>query len=100
MRPIMPKRFLPLVPAILAILTIAMPGWSQAPPQLAPGRDMNRESSIWQELEKIAPKSIETFKSATEALDRKDYEQAAKLYRQVREKAPEFDVVYRRLGTA
>jgi tetratricopeptide (TPR) repeat protein len=77
-----------------------MPGWSQAPPQLAPGRDMNRESSIWQELEKIAPKSIETFKSATEALDRKDYEQAAKLYRQVREKAPEFDVVYRRLGTA
>ncbi|HEX5084365.1 MAG TPA: hypothetical protein VFY40_20165, partial [Blastocatellia bacterium] len=30
MRPIMPKSFLPLVPAILAVLTIARPGWSQS----------------------------------------------------------------------
>jgi Zn-dependent protease with chaperone function len=61
---------------------------------------MNRERAIWQELEKIAPKSVETFKAATEAYDKDDYERAATLYRQVMEKAPSNDHVYRRLGSA
>ncbi|HKC87914.1 MAG TPA: tetratricopeptide repeat protein, partial [Blastocatellia bacterium] len=61
---------------------------------------MNREKAIWQELEKIAPKSVETFKAATEAFDKQDNERAAALYRQVMEKAPDFDHVYRRLGSA
>ena len=60
---------------------------------------MNRERVIWQRLEKVAPKSVETFKAATEAFDKQDYERAATLYRQVMEQAPSFDPVYRRLGS-
>src|SRR5215510_12940903 len=95
-----PKRFLTVITVILAALTFARPGRSQSPSQTAPGRDMNREKAIWQELEKVAPKSVETFKAATEAYDKDDYERAATLYRQVMEKAPDFDHVYRRLGSA
>jgi Zn-dependent protease with chaperone function len=94
------KRFLTVITVILAALTFAMPGRSQSPSQTAPGRDMNRERAIWQELEKVAPKSVETFKAATEAFDKQDNERAATLYRQVMEKAPNFDHVYRRLGSA
>ena len=100
MRRIMLKRFLTVITTTIAALTFAQPGWAQSPSQTAPGRDINREKAIWQELEKIAPKSVETFKAATEALDRQDYEQAATLYRQVMDKAPSFDHVYRRLGWA
>src|SRR5215475_13371522 len=98
MRQITSKRFLTVITIILAALTFARPGRSQSPSQTAPGRDMNREKAIWQELEKVAPKSVETFKAATEAYDKDNYEQAATLYRQVMEKAPSFDHVYRRLG--
>ena len=100
MRRIMPKTILTAITVIFAALTFAQQGWTQSPPQAGPGRDMNREKAIWQGLEKVAPKSVETFKAATEAFDRQDYEQAAKLYRQVMEKAPSFDPVYRRLGSA
>src|SRR5215471_10637221 len=100
MRQITPKRFLTVITVFLAALTLAQPGRSQSPSQTAPGRDMNRERAIWQELEKIAPKSVETFKAATEAYDKQDNERAATLYRQVMEKAPNFDHVYRRLGSA
>src|SRR5262245_56302823 len=100
MRQITPKRFLTVITVILAALTFARPGRSQSPSQTAPGRDMNREKAIWQELEKIAPKSVETFKAATEAFDKQDNDRAAALYRQVMEKAPNFDHVYRRLGSA
>ncbi|MBO0725120.1 MAG: M48 family metalloprotease [Blastocatellia bacterium] len=97
MRQIMPERFLTVITAILAVLTFAPPGRTQS---TKPGRDMDRERVIWQELEKIAPKYVETFKAATEAFDKQEYEQAATLYRQVMENAPEFDPVYRRLGYA
>jgi len=100
MRLIMPKTILIVITAIFAALTLTQPGWSQSPPQTGPGRDMDREKAIWRGLEKVAPKSVETFKAATEAYDKEDYEQAAKLYRQVMEKAPGFDPVYRRLGSA
>ena len=100
MRRITPKRFLTVITVFLAALTLAQPSRSQSPSQTAPGRDMNRERAIWQELEKIAPKSVETFKAATEAYDKDDYERAATLYRQVMEKAPSFDHIYRRLGSA
>src|SRR5215813_13914878 len=99
MRQITPQRFLTVITVIFAALTFAQPGRSQSPSKTASGRDMNRERAIWQELEKIAPKSVETFKAATEAYDKKDYERAATLYRQVMEKAPSFDHVYRRLGS-
>ncbi|HKQ76310.1 MAG TPA: tetratricopeptide repeat protein [Blastocatellia bacterium] len=100
MRRITPKTILIAITAVFAALTFAEQGWTQSPPQTATGRDMNREKAIWQGLEKVAPKSVETFKAATEAFDKRDYEQAAKLYRQVMEKAPDFDPVYRRLGSA
>src|SRR5262245_22179853 len=100
MRQITPKRFLTVITVILAALTFARPGRSQSPSQTASGRDMNRERAIWRELEKVAPKSVETFKAATEAFDKQDNERAATLYRQVMEKAPNFDHVYRRLGSA
>jgi tetratricopeptide (TPR) repeat protein len=97
MRRIIPKPILTFITAVFAALIFAQPGLAQS---TGPGRDMNREMAIWQELEKVAPKSVETFKAATEAIDKQDYEQAAKLCRQVLEKAPDFDHVYRRLGTA
>src|SRR5215468_1518202 len=100
MRRITSKRFLTVIIVILAALSFARPGRSQSSSQTAPGRDMNREKAIWQELEKIAPKSVETFKAATEAFDKQDNERAATLYRQVMEKAPSFDHIYRRLGSA
>jgi len=90
---------LTVITVILAALTFAQPGRSQSPSQTAPGRNMNRERAIWKELEKVAPKSVETFKAATEAYDKEDYERAATLYRQVMEKAPSYDHVYRRLGS-
>ncbi|MGH9766076.1 MAG: M48 family metalloprotease, partial [Blastocatellia bacterium] len=89
-----------VVTAIFAVLTFTRPGWSQSPLPTSPGRNMDREKAIWRGLEKVAPKSVETFKAATEAFDKQDYEQAAKLYRQVMEKAPGFDPVYRRLGSS
>lgn len=61
---------------------------------------MEKERAIWQQLEKISPKSVETFKAATEAMDKGDYDQAAKLYEQVMKKAAGFDHIYRRLGTS
>src|SRR5262245_60352576 len=99
MRQITPERFLTVITVILTALTFTQTGRSQSPSPTAPGRNMNRERAIWQELEKIAPKSVETFKAATEAFDKQDFERAAALYRQVMEKAPNFDHVYRRLGT-
>ena len=98
MRQITSRRFLTVI-TILAALSFAQPGRPQSPSQKAPGRDMNRERVIWQRLEKVAPKSVETFKAATEAFDKQDYERAATLYRQVMEQAPSFDPVYRRLGS-
>ncbi|MCI0666401.1 MAG: hypothetical protein L0220_35580, partial [Acidobacteria bacterium] len=96
----LPKTILIFVTFVLVALFFAQQGWSQSPPPPAPGRDMNREKAIWQALKKIAPKSVETFKAATEVFDRNEYEKAVILYRQVMEKAPGFDPVYRRLGAA
>src|SRR5215470_17814138 len=100
MRQNMPKTILIVITTVFAVLTFAQPSQAQSPPQTGPGRDMVREKAIWQELEKVAPKSVETFKAATEAYDKDDYERAATLYRQVMEMAPSFDHVYRRLGSA
>jgi Zn-dependent protease with chaperone function/tetratricopeptide (TPR) repeat protein len=61
-------------------------------------RDMEREASILKKLQSIAPRSVETFKAATAALDDGDYSEAARLYEEVFKKAPDFDPVMRRLG--
>lgn len=61
-------------------------------------RDLEKEGLIWQRLQSIAPRSVETFKAATVALDEGDYEKAARLYEAVFKTAPDFDPVMRRLG--
>jgi tetratricopeptide (TPR) repeat protein len=63
-------------------------------------RNLEKEKAIWQELQGIAPGSVETFKAATAALDKGDYQQAVSLYEEVSKAAPEFDAVLRRLGTS
>jgi Zn-dependent protease with chaperone function len=64
------------------------------------GRDEEKEKAIRQQLEKVAPGSVERFEAATAALDKEDYKEAARLYEEVLKQAPEFDVVYRRLGNS
>ncbi|MEN3336172.1 MAG: hypothetical protein V7641_5537 [Blastocatellia bacterium] len=61
-------------------------------------RDMEKEQRIWQELQTVVPDMLDTFKAATTALDKNDFAQAVRLYEIVYKKAPNFDVVMRRLG--
>ena len=61
-------------------------------------RDMQKEAKLWEELSAISPKSLETFKRATEAMDKGDMKEAARLYNEVIQKAPNWDAVNRRLG--
>lgn len=64
------------------------------------GRDLAKEEKHWQQLQQTAPKAIETFKSATEALDNKNYSEAVKLYNEVLKQSPDFEPALRRLGYA
>lgn len=63
-------------------------------------RDPAKEEKILQELQKTAPKAVETFKNATVALDQKNYEESAKFYAEVIKQAPDFDAALRRSGYA
>lgn len=63
-------------------------------------RDVEKEKIILQQLQSVAPSTVNDFKAATEALDRDDFKEAVRLYELVLKKAPDFDVVYRRLGTS
>jgi Zn-dependent protease with chaperone function len=78
-------------------LTIAFAGLC---PAQTGNRDLEKETSIWQELKTIAPASVEPFKAATEALDKGDYTESARLYEVVLKKAPQFDPALRRCGTS
>ncbi len=80
---------------VFALTVFAQPDQTQ--PQTRPGRDMEKERAIWQQLEKIVPKSVETFKSATEALDKNDFTQAAKLFEQVVKTACELNAKHPQL---
>ncbi len=61
-------------------------------------RDLAKEEKLWQQLQKIAPKAVDTFKTATENLDQKNYPESIKLYNQVLAQAPNFEPALRRLG--
>lgn len=61
-------------------------------------RNMQKEAQFWKELASISPGSVETFKRATEAMDKGDEKEAARLYGQVLVEAPDWDVINRRLG--
>lgn len=63
-------------------------------------RDPALEQPVLQELEKKAPKAVDTFKAATAALDRNDLSEAVLRYRDVLTLAPDFDPALRRLGYA
>jgi predicted negative regulator of RcsB-dependent stress response len=77
--------------ALLAL--VALPGVSQTIQ-----RNMKKEAMIWEQLKVIAPGSLEDFKAATTAMDSERYDEAVRLYQAVFKKAPNFDVVMRRLG--
>jgi tetratricopeptide (TPR) repeat protein len=62
------------------------------------GRNMQKEAEIWAKLKALAPNSVETFKQATEAMDKGDHGEAARLYEEVFKKVPDFDPVMRRYG--
>lgn len=63
-----------------------------------PGRDMEKEQAIWDQLRTVAPGTVESFKSATAALDRGDCREASRLYAEVIRKAPDFTPALRRHG--
>ncbi len=61
-------------------------------------RNQRKEQLIVEELAKIAPRTVETFRRATDAMDREQYKQAVQLYREVTLQAPRFTPALRRLG--
>jgi Zn-dependent protease with chaperone function len=63
-------------------------------------RDAGKEHAIELQLGGKSPESVEIFKRATEAMDQNDYSKASPLYRQVLDKAPDFDPARRRLGAS
>ncbi|MFL6230775.1 MAG: M48 family metalloprotease [Pyrinomonadaceae bacterium] len=92
-----------IAPALGAALLFALTftARAQAPTQpQTPQRDMQKEARLWEELKAISPGSVETFKQATEAMDRGDHETAARLYQEVIKRVPDWDVANRRLGYA
>jgi tetratricopeptide (TPR) repeat protein len=78
-------------------LLLLLPAAALAQPQQ---RDMQKEQKIWQQLQAVAPQSLETFKRATEAFDGNEPEEAARLYAEVTQAAPEFSPALRRTGLA
>ena len=53
-------------------------------------RDPKREQAITEQLALQAPAAVETFQRATAAMDKRDYQQSAQLYREVLKQAPDF----------
>src|SRR4051812_160404 len=81
----------------ILLATVTPDSFAQEP---KPQRDMQKETQIWKELASISPASVETFKQATEAMDRGDGKEAVRLYNEVMVKAQNWDVINRRLGFA
>jgi len=61
-------------------------------------RDSKKEQVICDKLAAVAPAAVDTFKRATVAMDKRDYQQSAQLYREVLQQAPQFTPAMRRLG--
>lgn len=83
----------------LLFLLLLLPAAALAQPQQPP-RDVAKEQKIWQQLQAVAPQSLETFRRATEALDAEKHEEAVRLYGEVTKAAPEFTPAIRRAGLA
>lgn len=84
--------------AVLGVLTA---GGAQAAEKggPVPRRDQAREAVILARLKAISPEALPDFETATAALDSKNWAAASAGYRRVLERAPDFDVVLRRLGS-
>ncbi len=67
---------------------------------LAAGRNMVKEAAIEEELGKLQPGLVESFRQARIAYDADDYATTERLLRPVVEQAPQFDAGWRRLGSA
>jgi Zn-dependent protease with chaperone function/tetratricopeptide (TPR) repeat protein len=66
-----------------------------------PSRDPAEENPVIEELSRAAkPETVESFKTATEALDSGRFEEAETQYREVLKQAPDFEPAMRRLGYA
>ncbi len=63
-------------------------------------RDQKAEELIRKQLSEVAPKALDDFNAATEALDSADLEKAAELYKKVLKQAPNFAPALRRCGGA
>lgn len=63
-------------------------------------RNPQRERRIEQQLQSIAPEALPDFKAATVAMDQNNHAEAARLFRQVLQRAPRFSPALRRLGYA
>src|SRR5918993_5602324 len=66
--------------------------------QESPGREMEKERALWEQLRAVSPGAVETFKGATAALDKGDCQEAARLYEEVVRAAPDFTPALRRRG--
>lgn len=77
--------------AVLMLLTAAVSAQQAA-------RDSKKEQVISDKLAAVAPAAVDTFKRATLAMDKRDYQQSAQLYREVLQQAPQFTPAMRRLG--
>lgn len=86
----MHSRFLSAL-AVLVLLASVAYGRS-------PARDPKKEQLICNDLAAVAPGAVQTFRQATEAMDKDDYSQAVELYREVTRQAPTFTPGLRRLG--
>ena len=63
-------------------------------------RDMSKEEPLYHELKRKAPKAVEKFKLATEAMDSGRSDDAIRGYEEVLKLAPDFDPALRRYGHA
>lgn len=91
-------RFL-VLPLLMFLASLAI----AQTPQVTNPRDQAKEKAIWEELEKAAPKApllVESFKAATEALDKNDFPTAIQGFETVLQAVPDFDAAQRRLGLA
>jgi Zn-dependent protease with chaperone function len=61
-------------------------------------RNPKKEQAICDSLGARAPAAVDTFRRATVAMDKRDYQQSAELYREVLTQAPAFTPGLRRLG--
>lgn len=91
----MKRTFSHYLTGLLVLLILTLTHYSQ-PPQ----RDPAKEQPVYEELLKIAPKSVENFKKATEALDADKFDEAVSLFQQVLKESPNFEPALRRSGYA